>query len=97
MGLDVAKGFILAIMLIAIIGFVTVIALATLNNAGVLTAGSLEANQSESILLNTTAGVARFFQDATTWFILLSVVVIILIIAVVILAVQRFGGGRGGL
>lgn len=98
LGLDTAKDFFIAILILAVIGFTVVIALSALNNSGVLTEGSLEANQSQAILLNTTGGVSTFFADAGTWFTLLSIVIIILIIAVVILAVGRFGGqARGGL
>lgn len=97
LGLDTAKAFILFILIVAIIGFATIIAVSTLDNSGVLTANSVEANQSTAVLRNVSGGVADFFANTTTWFTLLSVVVIILIIGVVIFAVQRFGGNQQGL
>ena len=93
LGLDTAKQFILAILIIAVIAFATIIALATLNDSNVLTPGSLEANQSTNVLQNVSTGVSEFFNNATTWFALLAVVIIILIIAVVILAVNQFSTG----
>ncbi len=92
LGLDAAKSFVIAILTLAVVAFATIVALSALNNSGSLPAGSLEANQTESILLNVTGGIETLFASANTWFALLAVVIIILIIAIVILAVNRFGG-----
>jgi len=97
LGLDTAKAFILFILVTAILGFAAIIALSTLNDAGILTTGSEEANQSTNVLQNVSTGISGFFSNASTWFTLLSVVVIILIIGVVIFAVSRFGGGERGI
>ena len=95
--LETVREFMLILLVLAVIGFAIVIALATLDNTNVLTAGSYEANQTTNILRNVSGGVSEFFDDTGTWLTLLSVVVIILIIAVVILAVNRFSGGTRGL
>ena len=91
LGLDTAKAFVIAILVLAVVAFATIIALSALLNSGSLPAGSLEANQTSNIILNVTGGVETLFTSANTWFALLAVVIIILIIAVVILAVNRFG------
>ncbi len=90
LGMDVAKGFVLAILTLAVIAFAVIIALDSLQNTSVST------GQTGAIVNNVTVGVATFFSNATTWFTLLAVVVIILIISVVIFAVNRFGGSAGG-
>ena len=94
--MDTAKDFVLGIMILAVIAFAVIVALASLNDSNALTTGSTEDNQTTNILLNVTGGVNDFFTNASTWFSLLSVVIIILIISVVILAVNRFGSGSGG-
>jgi len=96
-GLDVAKSVMLTLLIIGVIAFALIIALASLNDTNVLTSGSLEANQTSAVLQNITSGTSSFFSNTTTWFSLLAIVVIILIIAIVILAVNRFGRGGGGL
>lgn len=97
MGLETVREFMLILLVLAVIGFAIVIALATLDDTNVLTTDSYEDNQTTNILRNVSSGVSEFFDDTGTWLTLLSVVVIILIIAVVILAVNRFGGGTRGL
>ena len=96
LGMNTVKAFMIIILTVAIIAFAIVIAMGTLNDANVLTQGTLAANQTTNILNNVSEGVASFFSDSKTWFTLLSVVVIILIISIVIFAVSRFGGAAGG-
>jgi len=95
LGLDTAKAFILFILICAVLGFAAIIALATLNDADILTSGSDGDTQATNVLQNVSGGISGFFSNASTWFTLLSVVVIILIIGVVIFAVSRFGGSDG--
>lgn len=97
-GLDTAKSVMLTLLVIGVIAFAIIIALASLNNSNATSAGSLERNQSTAIFNNISTGTANFFSNTGTWFSLLAIVVIILIIAIVIFAVNRFGGSsRGGL
>lgn len=96
-GLDTAKNVMLALLTLSVIAFAIIVALASLNNSNALTAGSLEAEQTTSLLQNVSGGVTDFFSNAGTWFSLLAIVIIILIIAIVIFAVNRFGGNNGGL
>ncbi len=95
-GLDTARQVMLTLMVIGVIAFAIIVALASLNNSNALTSGTLEANQTTQILNNITGGTAGFFSNTATWFSLLSIVVIILIISIVIFAVNRFGGNRNG-
>lgn len=94
LGLDTAKEFVLAIMVLAVIAFATIVALSSLNNSNAVTGQA--ATDTTAVLQNVTAGTVTLFSNAGTWFSLLAVVIIILIIAVVIFAVNRFGTGRGG-
>jgi len=96
-GLDTAKSVMLTLLVIGVIAFAIIIALASLNSSNATTSGSLERNQTTNIFNNITTGTANFFSNTGTWFSLLAVVVIILIIAIVIFAVNRFGGRQGGL
>ena len=91
LGLDTAKLFVLAILVLVIISIVTLIVLDSLRSA----APSLIAVS--EIVNNTSDALTDFFEDTGTWFTLIGVVIIILIIAVVIVVVNRFGGaGAGG-
>jgi len=95
LGLDTVKGFMLLLMVIAVIAFAIIIAMQTLSDTNVLTAGSYGDNMTTNVLNNVSSGVAGFFANTSIWFTLLSVVIIILIIAVVIYAVNRFSESRG--
>lgn len=96
-GLDTAKAVMLTLLVIGVIAFAIIVALASLKNSNALGVGSQEKNQTDMILNNITSGTTSFFSNTGTWFALLAVVVIILIIAIVVFAVQRFGGRTGGL
>ncbi len=96
LGLDTAKSFILALLVLGVVSFTVIIALNQLALTNVGTA------QTTSIFNNISNGIESFFGNTGTWFAMLSIVIIILVIAVVILAVNRFGGsgvagGSGGL
>lgn len=98
LGLDTASAFIIGILVLAVIAFAVVVALSALNNSDVLSTGSQEANNTQSVLGNVSGGVTSLFGNASTWFSLLAVVIIILIIVLVIVAVKRIpGGAEGGL
>ena len=94
LGLEIAIGFVLSILTLAIIIFAVIVALSTLNNANVLTGTA--ATDASNVLTNVTAGTSNLMSNAVTWFSLIAVVIIILIISVVIIAVKKFGGQTGG-
>lgn len=96
LGLDTVKAVILSLLVIAVVAIAVFLALTSLQNANIFTAGSTAANQTNAIIGNVTTGTASFFGQVPTFFVLLGVVVLILIIAIVIVAVSRFGGGVGG-
>jgi hypothetical protein len=93
LGLDTAKAVILSLLTLSVLFIAVVLALTTLGNSNILTAGSAGQIAMNNTINNITAGGATFFSYVPTFFILLAVVVLILIIAIVIVAVSRFGGG----
>ena len=93
LGLGAAKIFVLAILVLVIIGVVALIVLNKLKD--VSTAGQATDDLITGVADNISKGTASFFSNSGTWFTLLSVVVIIMIIAVVIVVVNRFGGTGG--
>lgn len=91
LGMDIVRKFLGVFLVIAIIGFALIVALANLNtNTGLTGLSSTNAN---SVLNNVSGGVATLFGNAGTWMVMLGVAVLILIIGVVIFAVNRFGKG----
>ncbi len=95
LGLDTVKAVMIALLTLGVITIAVVLALVTLRDAGIFTAGSTEANQTTAVISNITTGATNFFKNVPTFFILLGVVVLILIISIVIVSVSRFSGGRG--
>jgi len=96
LGLDTVKAVIISLLTLAVVAIAVFLALVSLKNANIFTAGSNESTQTNNIIGNVTSGVAGFFSQVPTFMTLLGVVVLILIIAIVIVAVSRFGAGAGG-
>jgi len=92
-GMKIATKFFLAIMTLGILGFALIIVLGNLQGSSGFAAGSDNANRSDNVLSNLTAGAESFFSNAGSWFTLLSVVIIIAIVTVVITVVRSTGGG----
>lgn len=87
--MDIVKKFLGVFLVIAIIGFALIVALANLNsNTGLTGQASTDAT---STLNNVSSGIATLFGNTGTWMVMLGVAVLILIIGVVIFAVNRFG------
>lgn len=97
LGLDLVKGVIIAFLVIIVLAVATIVAVVQLRDSGVLTANSVEANQTTNIVGNYTAGITSFFSNTTAIFSILFVVVIISAIAIVVLVVRRFEERGGGL
>jgi len=82
----------------AVIGVAIVLALVSLRDSNIFTAGSADYNSSNYIIGNVTSGTVGFFENTGTIFAILVVVVIILAISIILAVVSRFGkGGAGGL
>ena len=94
LGLDTVKAVILALLTLAVIAIAVLLALVSLQNANIFTAGTAAATQTNNTILNISLGMSQFFAQVPTFFVLLGVVVLILIISIVIVAVSRFGGGE---
>jgi uncharacterized membrane protein YkvI len=93
MGMETVKAVLISLLVLAVISIAVFLALVSLRDSNIFTAGSLEKNQTTDIITNITTGTTKFFQQVPTFFTLLGVVVLILIIAIVIVAVTRFQGG----
>lgn len=93
--LDLVRGFIFALMSIALGAFVIIVVMANLRTSNVLTTGSLEFNLTGNVLNNVSTGTANFFGNIPVWFSLLSLLVIIAILAVVLyfISTRAFQGG----
>jgi len=96
LGLNTVKAFIVVLLSLAIIAIVTLIVLSAIQNANIVTAGSVVANQINATVNNVSTGITSFFGNSSTFFALLGVVVIILIISLVVVVVNRFGGDSTG-
>ena len=86
-------------MILAIIGFSAIVVLTQLQSNQPFAAGTIQANQTTSVLSNITGGVESFFGNAGTWFALLAIVIIILIVVIVMKSVNNISnkGGSGSL
>ena len=94
LGLDTVKAVMISFLVLAVIGIAIVLALVSLRDSSIFTAGSQELNDTTNIVNNITSGLVDFFSNTTTIFAILAVVVIILAITIIIVAVTRFGGGE---
>ena len=98
LGLDTVKSVMISFLVLAVISIAIVLALVSLRDSNIFTAGSPEARDVNDTITNVTSGITDFFNDTGTIFSILIVVVIILAISIIISVVSRFGGGgRGGL
>ena len=97
LGLETTRAVIVTLLILAVTAIAVFLALTSLQNANIFTAGSQAANDTELIIGNITSGTVSFFANVPTFMILLGVVVLLLIIAIVLVVVGRFGGaGTGG-
>ena len=99
LGLDTVKSVMIAFLVLGVIAIAIVLALVSLRDSNIFTAGSPEAVDVNDTIANITSGITDFFDDTGTIFSILIVVVIILAISIIIAVVSRFGGGTrsGGL
>ena len=93
LGLNLVGSVIMTLLTLAVITIAVFLALTSLNNAGIFTAGTQTANDTNTIINNITSGTTSFFKQIPTIMTVLGVVVLILAVAIIIVAVRRFGGG----
>lgn len=89
MGLDIAKTFVITLMVLLIVGVLTVIVLKQLGDTSIVSSD----NDTENIINNGTAGLSDFFSNTGTWLALVGVVILVMIIFVVINVVQNRSEG----
>lgn len=94
LGLDIVKQVIFTLLVLAVVAIALFLALTSLNNAGIFTANSKAANDTNLIINNITSGTTTFFGNIPTIMTILGVVIIIAAITIIIAYVSRFGGGR---
>lgn len=92
LGLELSRSVIVTLLVLAVTAIAVFLALVSLQDAGIFTANSQAANDTDLIIGNITTGVVAFFDFTPTWMILLGVAVLIAIIAIVIFAVTRLEG-----
>ncbi len=96
LGLDTVGATIKWFLIIAVLGIAVFLALSSLQNASLFTAGSQADNQTTNVINNVTTGTADFFANAPTIFAVLGAVVIILAIMIIVQVVSRMSGKGGG-
>ena len=91
-GLSAIQTFFVMLLGIALLAYVIVVIMGTLQNSSILTTNSVAYNQSNNILGNVSSGVTSFFSSISPVFAILAVLVIILVLVVLIRVVQAPAG-----
>lgn len=97
LNLQIAKGVMITFLVLAVLAIAMLLALTSLQDANIFTAGGQENKTATAVVHNLSDGIQEFFSNTTTVFSILIVVVIIGAIGIVIYVVSRFGSGSGGL
>ena len=92
-GLTSVQAFFAIILGIALLAYVIVVIMGTLQTSNVVAAGTLAANQTTVILQNVSAGITSFFSSITPVYAILAILVIILVLVVLVRVVS---GGQSG-
>ena len=93
-GLTSVQQFFAIILGVALLAYVIVVIMATLNSSSILAAGSIGANQTTQILSNVSTGITGFFSAINPVYAILAILVIILVLVVLVRVVT--GGTSGG-
>ena len=83
-GLTAVQSFFAIILGVALLAYVIVIIMGTLQSSSIVPAGSLAANQTNLILQNVSTGVTSFFGSITPVYAILAILVIILVLVVLV-------------
>ena len=94
LGLDTVKNVMIAFLVLGVIYVAVALALVSLRDTNVFTAGTPEARYVNDSIANITRGAGGFFSNTSAIFDILFVVVIIIAIGIVIAVVSGFQGGR---
>lgn len=87
-GLNAIQAFFATILGIALLAYVIVVIMGTLQSATILTANSLADNQTDYILGNVSNGITGFFSSISPVYAILAILVIILVLVVLVRVVQ---------
>lgn len=91
-GLTSVQQFFAIILGVALLAYVIVVIMGTLQTASIVPAGSLAANQTNVILSNVSTGITGFFSSINPVYAILAILVIILVLVVLVRVVS---GGNG--
>lgn len=91
-GLTAIQQFFVIILGIALLAYVIVVIMGTLQSSNVVTTGSTAYNQTQNILGNVSTGITSFFSNINPVYSILAVLVIILVLVVLVKVVS---GGQG--
>jgi len=92
-GLTSVQQFFAIILGVALLAYVIVVIMGTLNTSSILPAGSLAANQSNTILSNVSTGITSFFSSINPVYAILAILVIILVLVVLVRVVTSSTSG----
>lgn len=92
-GLTSVQQFFAIILGVALLAYVIVVIMGTLQSSNILTANSLADNQTQLILQNVSSGITSFFGSITPVYAILAILVIILVLVVLVRVVTGSTGG----
>lgn len=93
-GLTSVQSFFAIILGVALLAYVIVVIMGTLQSSSILTANSLADNQTKNILANVSGGITSFFGAINPVYAILAILVIILVLVVLVRVVT--GSTQGG-
>lgn len=94
-GLTSVQSFFAIILGVALLAYVIVVIMGTLNSSSILPAGSTAQNQTTNILNNVSSGITSFFSAITPVYAILAILVIILVLVVLVRVVTGSTSGGG--
>lgn len=92
-GLTSVQQFFAIILGVALLAYVIVVIMGTLQSSSILTSGSLASNQTNSILANVSGGITGFFSSINPVYAILAILVIILVLVVLVRVVTSSTSG----
>ena len=96
LGMDTVAEVIVFLLTLAVTAIAVFLAMVSLQNANLFTAGSVSANNTNAVINNVTNGTTSFFGNIPTIMTILGAVVIILAVTLILFAVSKFSGGAQG-
>ena len=93
-GLNAIQQFFVILLGVALLAYVIVVIMGTLQGSTILGNTTLAYNQTSAILGNVSGGVTSFFSAINPVYAILAVLVIILVLVVLVRVVQAPAGGQ---